>query len=336
VKDGPLRILVTGGAGYVGSHVVRRVKAAGHQPVVVDNLSAGHRAAVGDVPLVVADFADAETLARLGDDGPFDAVIHMAAHAKVGESVAHPERYYRNNVIRSLQLLEWVRQAGWGGVVFSSTAAVYGEPEDVPIREEHPTLPTNPYGETKLAFERALEAYRLAYGLPYVSLRYFNAAGADPEGDIGEDHGREESHLIPVVLTAAQGKGTAVKVFGTDYPTSDGTAVRDYVHVYDLAAAHVRALPLLAAGRSGIYNLGNGEGFSVREVITVCSRVVGRSISVEEIERRPGDPAVLVASSEKARSELGWSPRFPTLEAIVDTAWQWHRSHPGGYGRAGD
>jgi UDP-glucose 4-epimerase len=336
VKDGPLRILVTGGAGYVGSHVVKRVKAAGHRPVVVDNLSAGHRAAVGDVPLVVADFADAETLARLGDEGPFHAVIHMAAHVKVGESVAHPERYYRNNVIRSLQLLEWVRQAGWGGIVFSSTAAVYGEPEDVPIREDHPTLPTNPYGETKLAFERALASYRQAYGLPYVSLRYFNAAGADPDGDIGEDHGCDESHLIPVALTAAQREGTTVSLFGTDYPTSDGTAVRDYVHVSDLAEAHVRALSLLGAGRSGIYNLGNGEGFSVREVISVCSRVAGRSIPIDEIDRRPGDPAVLVASSEKARDELKWSPRFPSLEAIVGTAWQWHRSHPNGYGRAGD
>ncbi len=327
------RILVTGGAGYVGSHVVRRLLEAGHRPVVVDSLVAGHREAVGDVPLVVADFADADTLARLGEEGPIDAVIHMAAHAEVGESVARPERYFHNNLVRSLQLLEWMRQSRWGGLVFSSTAAVYGEPRDIPITEEHPTVPTNPYGDSKLAFERALEAYRVAYDLPYVTLRYFNAAGAHPEGDIGEDHGRGESHLIPKVLAAARDQGPPLQLFGTDYPTSDGTAVRDYVHVSDLADAHVLALDRIAGGQSGIYNLGNGEGFSVREVVTVCARVSGRQIPIEQAPRRPGDPSVLVASSERARVELGWSPRFPSLEAIVQTAWDWHRRHPHGFQR---
>jgi UDP-glucose 4-epimerase len=329
-----MRVLVTGGAGYVGSHVVRRLVAVGHRPVVVDNLSAGHRAAVGDVPLVVADFADGETLARLGEEQAFDAVVHMAAHAEVGESVAHPERYYRNNVIRSLGLLEWVRQAGWGGIVFSSSAAVYGEPEDVPIREAHPTRPTNPYGATKLVFEWALESYRSAYRLPYVSLRYFNAAGADPAGDIGEDHGSGESHLIPRVLGAAAREADPIRIYGTDYPTSDGTPVRDYVHVVDLAEAHVLALQSIASGRSGIYNLGNGEGFSVREVVSVCARVVGKALPVEAAARRAGDPAVLVASSDRARAELEWKPRFTSLDSIVETAWKWHRSHPGGFGRA--
>ncbi|MFQ5719898.1 MAG: UDP-glucose 4-epimerase GalE [Acidobacteriota bacterium] len=328
-----MRVLVAGGAGYVGSHVVRRLIAAGHAPVVVDNLSSGHRQAVGAVPLEVADFTDRATLSRLGDEGRFDAVIHLAAHALVGESVARPERYYRNNLIRSLELLEWIRQTGWGGMVFSSSAAVYGEPQDIPIREDHPTQPTNPYGDTKLAFERALEAYRIAHEIPYVSLRYFNAAGADPTGDIGEDHGSSESHLIPRILQVAGRDLPAVKMFGTDYPTSDGTALRDYVHVCDLADAHVRALAQLARGESGIYNLGNGEGFTVKEVIRVCSKVVGTPIEAVAAPRRMGDPAVLVASSTAARERLGWRPRFPEIDAIMATAWNWHRTHPDGFPR---
>lgn len=328
-----MRVLVTGGAGYIGAHVIRRLQAAGHDLVVIDNLSTGHRQAVGDVPLVVADFADMETLARLGDEGVFGAVIHLAAHAEVAESVAYPERYYRNNVLRSLELLDWVRQAGWGGVVFSSSAAVYGEPTSVPITEDHSTVPTNPYGDTKLAFERALAAYEHAHGLPYVALRYFNAAGADPQGGIGEDHGTAESHLIPLLLRAALDDQAEMKIFGTDYPTSDGTAVRDYVHVCDLAEAHVQALALLEKKQSGFFNLGHGEGFSVREVADVCAAVSGRPIHATEAPRRAGDPAVLVASSSKARDVLGWKPRFPTLQEIVGTAWDWHREHPSGYGR---
>jgi len=328
-----MRILVTGGAGYVGSHVVRRLQAAGHDLVVIDNLSTGHRQALADVRLVVADFAHSETLAQLGEEGPFAAVIHLAAHAEVGESVAHPERYYRNNVVRSLELLEWVRQAGWGGVVFSSSAAVYGEPNSIPITEEHATLPTNPYGETKLAFEHALAAYEKAHRLPYVALRYFNAAGADPLGDIGEDHGAGESHLIPLLLRAAMDDKAEVKIYGTDYPTSDGTAVRDYVHVCDLAEAHVQALALLERKESGAFNLGHGEGFSVREVAAVCAAVSGRMIEAREAPRRAGDPAVLVASSGKATETLGWKPRYPSLREIVGTAWEWHSSHPAGFGR---
>ncbi|MFQ5670214.1 MAG: UDP-glucose 4-epimerase GalE [Acidobacteriota bacterium] len=326
-----MRILVTGGAGYVGSHVVRCLLSAGHTVVVVDNLSTGHREAVAGALLEVADFADRNTLARLGEAEPFGAVIHLAAHALVGESVAEPARYYRNNLIRSLEFLEWVRQAGWGGIVFSSSAAVYGEPETLPISEDHPVRPRNPYGETKLGFERALAAYQAAYGLPYVSLRYFNAAGADPGGELGEDRGRGETHLIPRLLEAALDPERTVEIYGTDYPTSDGTAVRDYVHVSDLAGAHVQALNRLAERASGIYNLGNGEGFSVREVVSICLEVSRRPIRTRECGRRPGDPAILVASSAKAREELSWAPRFSSLRGIVKSAWAWRESHPRGY-----
>ncbi|MFQ5766707.1 MAG: UDP-glucose 4-epimerase GalE [Acidobacteriota bacterium] len=326
-----MRVLVTGGAGFIGSHVVRSLVLKGHQVVVIDNLSTGHRAALPDVPLEVADFSDLDVLSRLGESGPFHAVIHLAADCQVGESVAHPERYYRNNLIRSLELLEWARQAGWGGMVFSSSAAVYGEPLEIPITEEHQRVPTNPYGATKRSFEEALEAYRIAYDLPFVSLRYFNAAGADPAGDLGEDHGQAESHLIPRLLTAARQPGRRFMIFGDDYPTSDGTPVRDFVHVCDLAAAHLLALDLLAKGEGGCFNLGNGEGFSVREVISTCARITGVEIQAEVTRRRPGDPAILVASSSLARERLGWRPAFPDLEAMVRTAWAWHDRHPGGF-----
>jgi UDP-glucose 4-epimerase len=327
-----MRVLVTGGAGYIGSHVLLRLLEAGHDAVAIDDLSAGHRSAVLKAPLVVADFADPIRLAELSEAGMFDAVIHLAAHSQVGESVSRPEKYYRTNLVGSLDLLAAARHLGWGGLVLSSTAAVYGDPESLPITESHPTRPTNPYGDTKLAFERALEAHRVAHGFPYVSLRYFNAAGADPQCRLGEDHGASESHLIPNALAAALHPERTVRIFGTDYPTSDGTAVRDYIHVSDLADAHVLALDRIARRESGIFNLGQDEGFSVREVIEVCRRVTGRPIRAAEDPRRTGDPAILVASSERARAELGWSPRRSSLEVIVRTAWEWFRSHPGGYG----
>ena len=326
-----MRILVTGGAGYVGSHVLLVLRQAGHDAVVVDDLSAGHAAAVLDAPLVVGDFADPGVLDRAAGGRAFDGVVHLAAHSLVGESVEKPAKYYANNVGRGVALLEEIRRRGWGGMVLSSTAAVYGEPRAVPIEEDHPTVPTNPYGETKRALESALASWRVAHGLPFVSLRYFNAAGAAPESGLGEDHGIGETHLIPNVLRAALDPERTVNVFGTDYPTGDGTAVRDYVHVLDLAAAHLAALERLVAGRSGVFNLGNGEGFSVREVIDVCARVSGRPLRTREAPRRPGDPAVLVASSARARAELGWQPRHAALETIVRSAWEWHRAHPDGY-----
>ncbi len=327
-----MRLLVTGGAGYIGSVIVRRLREAGHRAVVVDDLSTGHRAPVEGEELVVADFGDRAVLADLLDRGKIEGVIHLAASSLVGESVQDPARYYRNNLERSLVLLDMLRERGVLRVVLSSTAAVYGEPVAIPMQEEHPTRPTNPYGETKLALEKALQWYHAAHGLAFVSLRYFNAAGATAEGSLGEDH-RPETHLVPNVLRAALGSAE-VPVFGTDYATPDGTAVRDYVHVEDLADAHLKALDRLERrGGASIYNLGNGAGFSVKEVIEAARGVTGRPISVRAAPRRPGDPETLVASSDRARRELGWSPRFPSLEEILETAWRFLRSHPSGYAR---
>lgn len=328
-------VLVTGGAGYIGSHIVRRLREVGREVLVVDDLSEGHRVAVSDAPLVVGDFGDPELLDELFGSHDVGVVVHMAASSLVGESVSHPGRYYENNVVRSLRLLEAVRRYEAGGIVFSSTAAVYGDPVDVPIQESHPTVPANPYGETKLAFERALGWYHLAYGVRYVSLRYFNAAGAHPDGDIGEDHS-PETHLIPRLLRSVLDGGPPTPIYGDDYPTSDGTCVRDYVHVMDLADAHVLALEALERGSAEAesFNLGNGEGFSVLEVVETVSRVTGQRPPTERAPRRPGDPAILVASSERAVRRLGWRPKLPRLEDIVRTAWTWHRDHPGGYGEA--
>lgn len=328
-----MNILVCGGAGYIGSHTARQLLNAGYDVLVLDNLSKGHLPAIGDAPFVKVDILDKPALNQVFLNSKIDAVMHFAAHSLVGESVTRPDIYYRNNVVGTLNLLEAMHKAGVKHFIFSSTAAVYGEPLQIPITEDHPTVPTNPYGATKLAVEEILRWFGQAYGLKYIALRYFNAAGADEAGDIGEDH-NPETHLIPLVLKAAHGLLPEIRVFGTDYSTPDGTCIRDYIHVADLADAHVLALErLLDGGASDVYNLGNGSGFSVREVIRAAEEVVGRPIPTVEEKRRPGDPAVLVASADKARRELGWQPRYSDLKTIISTAWKWHRVHPEGYGK---
>jgi len=324
-------ILVTGGAGYIGSHIVRRLCEADRDVVVVDDLSSGHRAAVGGARLVVGDFADTEILDECLGRG-VEWIIHMAAFCEVGASVKEPADYYRNNLGRSLALLDAAKRHRIRGMVFSSSAAVYGEPRETPITEDHPPCPTNPYGETKLAFERALGWYSGAYGLRWVALRYFNAAGAHPSAEIGEDHD-PESHLVPRLLRSALHGGEETPIFGDDWPTRDGTCIRDYVHVVDLAEAHVLAMRAMETDRAAAasFNLGNGEGFTVLEVVHAIERVTGRRPPTRPAPRRPGDPAVLVASSDRARSELGWTPAFGSLESILGTAWEWHRKRPGGY-----
>lgn len=315
-----MRLLVTGGAGYVGGAVARRLRAAGHAIVIVDDLRTGHRETADGFDLLVADFADETRVGALLGTDRFDGIIHLAASCLVGESVAKPALYRENNLTKSLALLELARRHGVARFVFSSSAAVYGEPERVPIDESHPLRPTNPYGETKLAFERALASHAAAHGLSAVSLRYFNAAGATRDGRHGEDHD-PETHLVPNVLRAAV-EGRPVPVFGTDYPTEDGTAVRDYVHIEDLAEAHRLALARAAeAGRAEAFNLGTGRGYSVQEVIDAARRVTGRPIAVAPGPRRPGDPARLVAAAALASRTLGWAPAIPTLEGILETAW---------------
>jgi UDP-glucose 4-epimerase len=325
-----MNILVTGGAGYVGSHAVRRLADAGLRVWVYDNLSRGHRAAVPEGSLVVGDLSDGAKLTQTLREQRIEAVMHFAALAYVGESVEKPAVYYENNIGGSLSLLEAMRAAGVAKIVFSSTTATYGEPERIPIPEDTPQLPINPYGFTKLAIERALADYAHAYGFAYAALRYFNAAGASPDGAIGEDH-TPESHLIPLVLQAALGQREGITIFGDDYETPDGTCIRDYVHVNDLADAHVSALEQLKPGQGIQVNLGSGQGYSVREVIETCRRVTGRSIQERIGPRRPGDPPRLIADSSKARRELAWRPRFDSLESIVETAWRWHAAHPRGY-----
>jgi len=323
-------ILITGGAGYIGSHVVKELLHRDYLPIVFDNLQTGHRRAARDSLLIVGDLSDPKKLRELFQSHSIDTVMHFAADCLVGESVQNPLKYFNNNVKNSLQLIEIMTDFGVRKIVFSSSAAVYGEPKTIPIEEDHPCLPTNPYGETKWIFEKALLAFRDAGKLNFISLRYFNAAGADPGGEFGEDHS-PETHLIPLVIKAAL-DGTSVPVFGTDYPTPDGTCIRDYIHVADLARAHILALKKLDQEKiSGIYNLGNGSGFSVKEVIETVRKVSGRRIASVDSSRRPGDPARLVASSKKIRKELGWVPEFPDLEAIVETAWQWHKKHLKGY-----
>jgi UDP-glucose 4-epimerase len=324
-----MRVLVTGGAGYIGSVVTEELLRDGHEVFVYDNLSKGHRASVQpDARFIHADLMDGERLRQTFSGRQIEAVIHMAAYSLVGESVTDPVKYYRNNLMAGLVLLDAMRETNVRRLVFSSTAAVYGEPEKQPIEEADATNPTNPYGETKLAFERALRWYENAYGLRSVSLRYFNAAGATRL--CGESHD-PETHLIPAVLQAALGSRERVEIFGDDYPTRDGTCVRDYIHVVDLARAHVLSLNVLDE-RSAIYNLGcGGEGYSVREVIDMAREVTGRDIPTRVSPRRAGDPAVLIASSARIKEELGWVPERQDLRAIITSAWKWMEQHPHGY-----
>jgi len=329
-----MRVLVTGGAGYIGSHTVRLLLAREHDVTVLDNLSHGHRRAVPAGRLVVGDLADAAGLDRLLADRRVEAVVHFAAFAYVGESVTDPAKYYANNLVNTLTLLDACRRAGVQRIVFSSTCATYGTPAAVPITEGEKQLPINPYGNTKLAVERALADYAGAYPLGYCALRYFNAAGASPDGTIGEDH-TPETHLVPLVFQAATGRRPHVEVFGTDYPTPDGTCVRDYIHVDDLAEAHVLALGRIGPGVQLRYNVGVGRGFSVREVIRTIEEVTGLRVPVREGPRRAGDPPELVADAGLIRRELGWAPRYADLRPIVETTWNWHRTHPDGYGKNG-
>jgi UDP-glucose 4-epimerase len=325
-------ILVTGGAGYIGSHAVLALQQAGYGVIVLDNLVYGHRDIVEGVlktELVVGDTTDRSLLDQLFQTRDIAAVIHFAAYAYVGESVTDPAKYYHNNVVGTLTLLEAMLAASVKKFVFSSTCATYGVPQVVPIPEDHPQAPINPYGATKLMVERMLQDFRAAYDFKSVYFRYFNAAGADPEGRIGEDH-NPETHLIPLVLQTALGKRESVSVFGTDYPTPDGTCIRDYIHVTDLAIAHVLGLEyLLQGGDTGVFNLGNGNGFSVKEVIEAARQVTGREIKVVEGDRRPGDPPALVGSSEKARSILGWNPQYADINSIIRHAWDWHQKRHG-------
>jgi UDP-glucose-4-epimerase GalE len=323
-------VLVTGGAGYIGSHAAKALGRAGYRVVVFDSLIAGHRAAVRYGDLVVGDIVDAEAVRAALSEHDISAVMHFAAFLDVGESVRDPVKYYRNNVVGAVTVLEAMAAEKVGAFVFSSTCATYGEPIETPIAETHPQNPINSYGESKLAIERALPHFERAYGIHAVALRYFNASGADPDGELGEDHS-PEIHVIPRAISAATG-GQGLTVFGDDYPTPDGTCLRDYIHVSDLADAHVKALEaIIETGKSGAYNLGTGRPHSVREVIDTVSRVTGRSVPWTLGPRRPGDPAVLYASPHKAQTELHWTPRYPELEAIVRTAWEWHRTHPHGY-----
>ena len=323
-------ILVTGGAGYIGSHVVKELLSQGHQPIVFDNLQTGHRKTTKNTPFIEGNLSDQKKLKETFQSYQIDAVMHFAADSLVGESVQNPEKYFNNNVKNSIKLIEILEEFKLRKIIFSSSAAVYGEPKIIPIPENHPCIPTNPYGETKWVFEKVLQAFHDAGKLNFISLRYFNAAGADPEGGLGEDHS-PETHLIPLVIKAALDE-IPVPVFGTDYNTPDGTCIRDYIHVTDLAQAHILALGRLEKeNSSGIYNLGNGNGYSVREVIETVKKITGKKVVSVDSPRRPGDPARLVASSEKIREELGWVTKFPDLEAIVETAWEWHRNHPRGY-----
>ncbi len=308
-----------------------KLQEAGERFVVFDNLTSGHEAALMGAKLVQGDLRSREDLDSVFADHDFDIVMHFAANISVGESVREPAKYFDNNFAGVLTLLDAMRRREVSRFVFSSTAAVFGEPEYVPIDEDHPKAPTSPYGDSKLMVERALAAYDTAYGLKSVCLRYFNAAGADPEGRIGEDHSPEE-HLIPVAILAALGLRPPLKIFGTDYDTPDGTCMRDYIHVMDLAVAHQLAVLHLRAGKgSQAYNLGNGQGFSVRQVIETVENISGRAVPREDAPRRPGDPARLVASSERIRKELGWLPEFDKLETIVEHAWKWHRDHQQGF-----
>lgn len=326
-----MAILVCGGAGYIGSHMVAHLLENNEDVIILDNLQKGHEDSLLGGKLYIGDLRDTTFLEKVFSENTIEAVIDFAADSLVGESVENPLKYFDNNIGSTIKLLEAMKNHNVKHIVFSSTAATYGEPENIPIQEEDKTCPTNPYGESKLAVEKILKWCDNAYGITYTCLRYFNAAGAHINGQIGEDH-RPESHLIPLILQVALGQREKIMLFGDDYNTPDGTCVRDYIHISDLAEAHLLALKRLqAGGDSKIYNLGNGKGFSVKEVIETTRKVTGMEIKAEIAPRRAGDPATLIASSEKAIKELGWKPKYNSLETIIETAWNWHKNHPKGY-----
>ncbi|HEX5323111.1 MAG TPA: UDP-glucose 4-epimerase GalE [Capsulimonadaceae bacterium] len=328
-------ILVTGGAGYIGSHTAKLLLKQNHRVIIYDSLELGHEAVMRYLPdatLVRGDLADDSLIRGTLAEHKIDSVIHFAAYASVPESVGDPPKYYHNNIINGIRFLDAVRDAGVKSFIFSSSAATFGEPQYSPIDENHPQRPTNPYGQTKLDFEHILHWYDVAYGIKSISLRYFCAAGADPDGELGEDH-TPETHMIPLALFAAIGRRPDIKMFGTDYPTEDGTGVRDYIHVTDLASAHILALNALTNGaQTTAYNLGNGKGYSVKEVIETAGQVTKKNIIAQAAPRRPGDPAILVASPQKIMKELGWRPQFGDLPTIIKTAYDWFVAHPNGYG----
>ncbi len=318
-------ILVTGGAGYIGSHANKELTLAGYETIVLDNMSYGHEDFLKWGVYENVDLGDLDSLRKVFQKYKIEAVMHFAAFTYVGESVEDPQKYYLNNLKNTLNLLQVMNEFKIKKIIFSSTCATYGNPQEIPITETHPQDPISPYGKAKLMVEQVLSDYSSAYGLRYVSLRYFNAAGADPDGDVGERH-NPETHLIPLILDAAAGKREDIKIFGTDYPTNDGTCIRDYIHVTDLADAHIKALKYLEnGGMSEFFNLGNGNGFSVEEVIEEARKVTDKEIKATEADRRPGDPPVLVGSSKKARKILKWQPKYDNLTEIIKTAWEWHK-----------
>ena len=327
-----MAILVCGGAGYIGSHTVRQLLAASEEVIIADNLSTGHRAAISpEVKFYECDIRDKAALKKIFAENEIEAVFHFAAYIEAGESVIKPLKYFDNNVYGMQILLEAMTECGIGKIIFSSSAAVYGDAEKIPVEESDPTIPTNPYGESKLIMEKMMQWVGAAHGIRYVSLRYFNASGAIEDGSIGEFH-YPETHLIPLVLQVPLGKRDHITIFGTDYPTPDGTCIRDYIHVLDLASAHLCALNYLRnGGKSDIFNLGSGQGFSVKEIIDTAEKVTGQKIKTEFGARREGDPVQLIASSDKARKILGWTPRFDDVEKIIATLWNWHCKHPKGY-----
>jgi len=327
------QILVVGGAGYIGAHMCKYLAAHGYTPLVLDNLVYGHREAVQWGPLIEGSIENTRLLDEVFSEYDISGVMHFAAYAYVGESVEDPAKYYRNNVAATLNLLEAMVRHRVDRFIFSSSCATYGEPVRIPMAEDHPQFPINPYGRTKLMVEQVLDDFEHAYGLRSVCLRYFNAAGADSEGRLGEDH-NPETHLIPLVLQTALGQRKEIHIFGDDYDTPDGTCIRDYIHVEDLAQAHLSAMVRLLDGAPGDkFNLGNGEGYSVKAVIDTARRITGKPISARIDPRRPGDPPALIGSSEKAMRDLEWKPAYPDLETIIETAWRWHQSHPRGFGR---
>jgi UDP-glucose 4-epimerase len=330
-KEANMRVLVTGGAGYIGSHTVKELLLKGYYPITIDNLKEGHKESLVGGEFFLGDLGNIEDLRYVFKKYQVEAVIHFAASCYVGESVSQPLDYYFNNLANGLNLLKVMVESGVKKLIFSSSCAVYGNPVKIPMNEDHPQAPVNPYGNTKQMFERILVDHERAYGIKYMSLRYFNAAGAAPGGEIGEDHS-PETHLIPLVLETAMGKKDAIEVFGSDYDTPDGTCIRDFIHVTDLAQAHILALEYLSSiSKSACYNLGTGKGYSVKEIINISQEITGKSIAYREVGRREGDPPVLIADAKKIKEELGWEPQFSDIKRIITTAWEWHSKHPNGF-----